>query len=98
MQQIVKCSIEDLDLFRPVKRFVKKKRHFRPRLWSAGWDLLSAGKIGMDWEYTPRKFNMKIGRAPKGDSSSNHHFSVVMLNFGSIIYKKSFEITIWLNG
>ena len=36
---------------------------------------------------TPLKFNsspLKIGRAPKGNSSSNHHFSGAMLNFGGV--------------
>ena len=68
-----RCSIEDLDLFRPVTCFVKKNGTFSleasryfiqlMEIWGGVGNkfLLSAGKIGMDWEYTPRKFNMKIG-------------------------------------
>ena len=54
--------------------------------WMQGWshgdfDVVAAAR------FTPRKFSslpLKIGLLPKGNSSSNHHFSGAMLNFGGV--------------
>ena len=51
------------------------------------------GHVCSDWIFTPRKFNIDPENTfLKGDSSSNHHFSGAMLNFGGVGFSLKFDI------